>query len=197
MRQQIRENIATYITLSDDEFESYYQALTFKTFDKRQDLLRLGQICRNAFFILEGCIRYYHLVDGEEQTGQFFFEGSWYCDYESFLFDRPSEQTIQALERTTVAILSKDTLQSLFVEIPQFERFGRLMAENAFIGLRKRTESLMQLPASERYTALVNQRPKVIKRIPQKYIASYLGIRPQSLSRLRSKLRNPSFSSPR
>ncbi len=182
----VRENIAQYVRLTDAEFDLYYSKLQFNRFKKRENLHSIGQVCRNAFLIVEGCIRYYNIVDGEEHTGQFFFEGAWYSDYESFLFNRPSEQTIQALEPTTVAMLSRSATEKLFVELPKFERFGRLMAENAFMGLRRRTESLTQQSASERYEELVNNRPKVVQRIPQRYIASYLGIRPQSLSRIRN-----------
>jgi CRP-like cAMP-binding protein len=188
MRHLIRENIDAYIQLSDQEFDLYYGLLNFKTYKKKEHILAYQEVCQEAFFILEGCMRYYHIVDGEEQTGQFFFEGAWYSDYESFLFNRPSEQSIQALEKTSVASLSKQALEKLFVEVPKFERFGRLMAENAFMGLRKRTESLTQLSAIERYNVLLKNRPKVIRRVPQKYIASYLGIQPQSLSRIRSQL---------
>ncbi len=186
MKETLRKNISNYIDLSDQEFEQYFDLLAFKVFKKKAHLLTIGEVCKEAFFIYEGCIRYYNVVDGEEETGQFFFEGAWYSDYDSFLFQRPSDQSIQALEKTSVAILSKKALEQLYAEIPKFERFGRLMAENAFMGLRKRTESLTHLTGEERYNQLVTSRPKVIKRIPQHYIASYLGIRPQSLSRIRN-----------
>lgn len=185
-RKAIATDISKYLSLSEEEFDHYHGSLKVRTYKKKAALLPIGAICREAFFILEGCIRYYNELDGEEHTGQFFFEGSWYSDYESFLLERPSDQAIQALEKTTVAVLSKSTLEQLYKDIPKFERFGRFMAENAFMGLRKRTESLAQLSAQERYDQLVKTRPKVIQRVPQHYIASYLGIRPQSLSRIRN-----------
>ncbi len=191
MKEALKKDMSKYIHLSDQEFENYYDLLEFKVFKKKENLLTIGEVCKNAFFIYEGCIRYFNIVDGEEETGQFFFEGAWYSDYDSFLFQRPTDQTIQALEKTTVAILSKNALEQLYSEIPKFERFGRLMAENAFMGLRKRTESLTHLTGEERYNNLVVSRPKVIKRIPQHYIASYLGIRPQSLSRIRNNSTKP------
>ncbi len=177
-----------FISLSSDEAEYFYSLLKIKSFEKGEDIHKIGRICSKAFFILEGCFRYYNIIDGEEITGQFFFEGAWYSDYESFLLEIPSEQTMEALEPTRVAILSKTNLNKLFSELPKFERFGRLMAENAFIGLRKRTEALTHKSATDRYIELSQNRPKVIKRVPQKYIASYLSIKPQSLSRIRRKL---------
>ncbi|MEM0995359.1 MAG: hypothetical protein AAGI49_20165 [Bacteroidota bacterium] len=104
------------------------------------------------------------------------------------MLKKPSDQYIQALEKTTVAVLSREATYELYDLIPKFERFGRLMAENAFIGLRRRTETLTHLSAEERYLNLVNNRPKVIQRVPQHYIASYLGIKPQSLSRIRKRI---------
>ncbi len=180
--------MAKYISLADAEFEYFYNLLKIKTFKKGAEIHRIGKICNKAFFIIEGCFRYYNIVDGDEITGQFFFEGAWYSDYESFLFEIPSEQTMEALEPTRLAILSKNNLNKLFVELPQFERFGRLMAENAFMGLRKRTEALTHKSATERYIELSQNRPKVIQRVPQKHIASYLSIKPQSLSRIRREL---------
>ncbi len=184
----IKEDISKYVALSDEEFQYYFDLLRVKTFSRNENLHRSGEVCKQAYFIQSGCFRYYNLLDGEEQTGQFFFEGSWYSDYESFLFEKPSSQTIQALETTTVAILSKVALEKLYSRIPKFERFGRITAENAFMGLRKYTDSITHLSAEDRYKLLIKNRPKVIQRVPQQYIASYLGIRPQSLSRIRKNL---------
>ncbi len=184
----MKEDMAKYISLTKDEFQYYFDLLQFRIFERNEQLLMPGQVCKQAYFIQSGCFRYFTLVDGEEQTGQFFFEGSWYSDYESFLFEKPTNQTIEALEKTTVAILTKEALGKLYRKIPTFERFGRLMAENAFMGLRKYTESLTHISAEERYKQLIKNRPKVIQRVPQQYIASYLGIRPQSLSRIRKNL---------
>ncbi len=184
----LKASLAKFVMLSDEEFETFTDALSFKKFKKGENLHQAGKICDMAFFIQQGCVRYYNIVGDEEITGQFFFEESWYSDYESFLLNVASDQTIQALETTHVAILYKHTLDKLYVEIPKFERFGRLMAENAFIGLRRRTESLTHQAATERYVELVQDRPKVIQRVPQKYIASFLNVKPQSLSRIRKEL---------
>lgn len=184
----IRNNIQKFIQLTDDEFEYFHDLLKIQNYQEGQNLLDYGSICDRAFLILTGCIRYFNVVDGEEITGQFFFENTWYSDYESYLFNAPSQQTIQAIESTRVAILTKDALDHLYGEIPKFERFGRLMAENAFLGLRKRTEALTHQSATERYLELLEKRPKVIQRVAQKHIASYLNVKPQSLSRIRKEI---------
>ncbi len=87
-------------------------------------------------------------------------------------------------------MLSSKDLQQLYIDIPKFERFGRLMAENAFLGIRRRNEMLENQTAEERYLNLMKDRPKVFERIPQHYIASYLGIKPPSLSRIRKRIFN-------
>ncbi len=165
-----------------------YSRLRFRKLKRKELLLESGKVCSDAFFVIKGLIRYFHVVDGEEITGQFFFEGSWYTDYESFLIGIPSSQNVQALEPCEIAYLSKTVLQELYGRIPALEKFGRYMAENAYLGLRKRTETYTLLSAEQRYLALLEQRPKVIARVPQHYIASYLGIKPQSLSRIRRRI---------
>lgn len=155
---------------------------------KKELVLQEGDVCKYAYFINYGCLRYYYNVDGQENTAQFFFENGWYTDYDSFLTGKPSHQIIETLEKTQLLLLSAKDLQQLFIEIPKFERFGRLMAENAFLGIRKRSEMLENQTAEERYLNLMKERPKVFEKIPQHYIASYLGIKPPSLSRIRKRI---------
>jgi CRP-like cAMP-binding protein len=95
---------------------------------------------------------------------------------------------IEALEKTTLLVLAKTDLEKLFIEIPKFERFGRLIAENAFLGLQQRTEMYVNQSPEQRYLKLMNDRPNIFQRVPQHYIASYLGIKPPSLSRIRKRI---------
>jgi CRP/FNR family transcriptional regulator, anaerobic regulatory protein len=118
----------------------------------------------------------------------FFFENGWYTDYDSFLTGRPTQQKIETPEKTQLLLLSAKDLQQLFIDIPKFERFGRLMAENAFLGIRRRSEMLENQKAEERNLMLMKERPKVFKRITQHYIASYLSNKPPSLSRIRERI---------
>lgn len=185
---QIKAQLSSIIQLDDSEFDHFASKLQPKQLKKKELLIREGNVCKYSYFINKGCLRYFYNVDGEEHTGQFFFEHGWYTDYESYLSGHSSKQNIEALEATEILILAKTDLDKLFVEIPKFEKFGRLMAENAFLGLRYKTEMLTNLSAEERYKNLIKQRPKVIERIPQHYIASYLGIKPPSLSRIRKRM---------
>jgi CRP-like cAMP-binding protein len=185
---QLKKQINGIIDLTTEEFDHFLTVVQHREFKRKEMLLNEGEICHHAYFINKGCLRYFYNVDGEQHTGQFFFERNWYCDYESFLSGKPSRQNIEALEKTKVLMVHKAALEKLYITIPKFERFGRIMAEKAFMGLRCRTEMLANQNPEERYLRLIKQRPKLIERIPQHYIASYLAIKPQSLSRIRKRI---------
>jgi CRP/FNR family transcriptional regulator, anaerobic regulatory protein len=188
MYQQIIKQISYLINLNDNEITSFTNKLRVKKLKKKELLLQEGDICKHAYFINSGCLRYFYIVEGIENTGQFFFENNWYTDYDSFLLGKPSKQNIEALEDCEIVLLSKTDLQHLFAEVPKFEKFGRIMAENAYLGIRNKNEMLVNQTAEERYLTLMKERPKVFERVPQHYIASYLGIQPPSLSRIRRRL---------
>jgi CRP/FNR family transcriptional regulator, anaerobic regulatory protein len=188
MYDQILDRLSNFISLDKGEQEIFVSKLKVKEFGKKELILQEGDICKYAYFINSGCLRYYYNVREQENTAQFFFEYGWYTDYDSFLTAKPTQQNIETLEKTQLLLLSAKDLQQLYLDIPKFERFGRLMAENAFLGIRQRSEMLENQTAEERYLSLMKERPKVFERIPQHYIASYLGIKPPSLSRIRKRI---------
>ncbi len=188
MYEQIKEVVSSLINLNEVELNYFISKLQVKHFNRKEIILQEGQICRYAYFINRGCIRYFHNLEGEEITAQFFFENGWYTDYGSYLSGTASTQNIQAIEKTEILLLSKTDLYNLYQTIPQFEKLGRLMAERAFLGLRQRTEMLTNQTPEERYLNLIKDRPKVFERVPQHYIASYLGIKAPSLSRIRKRI---------
>lgn len=188
MYDQILKRLSQFVSLEKAEQDAFLSKLILKSFPRKELILREGEVCRYAYFINKGCLRYYYNVEGQENTAQFFFENGWYTDYDSFLTGKPTHQNIETLEDTELLLLSSHDLQQLYISIPKFERFGRLMAENAFLGIRQRSEMLENLTAKDRYLNLIKERPKVFERIPQHYIASYLGIKPPSLSRIRKQI---------
>lgn len=135
-----------------------------------------------------GSLRSFHLKDGEDITQTFFFAGNYATDYESFLTQRPSAVYIQAMEDTEVIQCHYDDLQKLYAASHTGERLGRLIAENIFLGLSLRNRHFLLDDPETRYLALMKERPKVIAHIPLKHIASYLGIKPESLSRIRARM---------
>ncbi len=182
------KSISSFVKLSEEELDQITNTLQVVTLKRREVLSSIGDVCRKVYFVDSGLLRYYQIVEGEEVTGQFFFEGSWYADLESFVSEKPSRQCAQAIEETRLLAVSRKDLYQLFEDIPKFERFGRLMAENAFIGLRRKIDRISLFTAEEAYLDLIKTRPKVSERVPQHYIASFLGIKPQSLSRIRKRL---------
>jgi CRP-like cAMP-binding protein len=188
MYDQILNRLSQFISLDKGEQDIFVSKLKVKECKKKELILQEGDICKYAYFINSGSFRYYYNVNGQENTAQFFFENGWYTDYDSFLTGKPTLQNIETLEKSEILLLSSKDLQQLYIDIPKFERFGRLMAENAFLGIRQRSEMLENLTADERYLKLIKERPKVFERIPQHYIASYLGIKPPSLSRIRKRI---------
>jgi CRP-like cAMP-binding protein len=188
MFEQILQSISRFVTLDSHEQDFFVSKLEFRKYRKKETVLQEGNVCNHIFFINKGCIRYYYTVEGKENTAQFFFENGWYTDFDSFLSGKPSRLNIQTLERTEMLLLSAKNLHEIYNEVPKFERLGRQMAENAFLGVRQRNEMLENLTVEERYLALMKERPKVFERIPQHYIASYLGVQPESLSRIRKRI---------
>ncbi len=188
MFDRLKTSLERLLPLSREEFIAFAMLLTERRLVKREPLLRAGEVCNQIAFVNQGCLRYYYLKDGNEFNGQFFFEGAWVGDYQSFLTGQPSIQYIDALEDANLLVISRADLQRLYTEQPRFERFGRLLAENVVVGSQRRTASLLFDTPEERYLKLITERPKVVERIPLHHIASYLGIKPESLSRIRKRL---------
>lgn len=177
-----------YIPLDEDECKSLATIFYPRKLAKKDHMLLPGSVCSEIAFIVKGCLRYYYLKNDVERTGQFFFENSWFTDYESWITKQPSVVGIDALEPTELLIIQFRDLERLYDQNPKFERLGRLMAENTIIGIRNRNISLLGDSPEERYLRLMKERPKVIQRVPQHIIASYLGIEPETLSRIRKKI---------
>lgn len=188
MTTKILQVIKSIVSLTEEEEQAFINILEVKLLDKKEYLLKQGEICNKITFINSGCLRAFYNVDGVENTVQFFFGDSWYTDYASFLTGNPAVENMQALEATEVVQFKKVDLYKYYETYPVFERVGRQMAENAFLSISKLNQMLTNEEPEERYLNLLKQRPEVVERIPQHYIASYLGIQPESLSRIRKRI---------
>ncbi len=185
---KIKEFIARFATFSEEELELFMQRLTKKEVSKNNYLLKGGQVCDYVSFINKGHFRSSCMVNNEDVTYNFFFDGNFLTDYSSFLTRRPSIESHQALEDAEVLLLSYADMQMIYKKAPAWEKFGRLIAEFIIIGIADRNRSMLFLSPEDQYLNLMKTRPKVIANIPQHYIASYLGIQPESLSRIRKRL---------
>lgn len=188
MISQIIQSIQSIVPLNKVEEDAFAGILEVKQFKKKEFLLQEGKICNKISFINSGCMRLFYNVNGVENTVQFFFANSWHTDYASFLTGQPTIENMQALEPCEVAQFRKTDLYKLYNLYPVFDRVGRVMAENAFLSLSKLNKMLTNEEPEQRYLNLLQQRPELVERIPQHYIASYLGIQPESLSRIRKRI---------
>jgi len=150
-------------------------------------LLRNGEICRYVTFINKGLLRYYYLSDGREICTGFLAENSYVSEYASFLTQQPAAANIDALEDCELLHLSYSDMQWMYRHYPVMETFGRRMAENLFIEVSNHNSRLLGNTPEERYSWLIAHRPFIIQRVPQYMIASWLGISPEHLSRIRKK----------
>lgn len=166
-------------------FESFLQVKQIK---KGDVLLREGQVCRELGFINHGVFRMYYLADGKEINIHFSFENDFVVNYHSFLQATPSRYFIKALEDAEIVTFNLQTLQNAYNQSQNWERFGRVMAEQSYKLTTNRVEGFMFMDAEERYMQMVKNTPHFLKRIPLYHLASYLGIERESLSRLRKKI---------
>jgi CRP-like cAMP-binding protein len=189
MYERIHANINRRITLTDEEFNHFTSFLHPKTVKKKEFLLHAGEISRHLAFVNEGCFRTYS-VDrtGEEHILQFSLEDWWLGDSYSALTQKPSTLFIEAIEDSHVYLIDNQHLEQIFTDIPKFERFFRILAQNRFIALQDRINCDLSASAEERYLDLLHRYPTLPQRVPQQYIASFLGIQPPSLSRIRKHL---------
>jgi len=183
-----RDHLSQFVNLTDEEFNDASQVFHYKTLKKRDHWLVEGEICKEVVFIIKGCLRYYQTKDGVEKTTEIFFENRWFTDFQSWLTKQPIIFSVDALEDTEMLTVTFKDLDMLYAKYPKCERIGRLIAENTIILLCDRFNSLLTHTPFERYLKLLEEQPEILDRIPQYYVASYLGIEPESLSRIRRKL---------
>ncbi len=173
---------------TEEDWHYLKQTLTVQTLQKGTALIRNGDICRQVSFINKGLLRLYYLADGKEVATGFVPENNYVSCYASFLTSQPSSENIDVLEDCELINLSFTDMQTLYNTRPVFERFGRKIAEQLFILISSQTTRLLSLSPEERYQYVIRNQPYIIQRVPQYMIASYIGITPEHLSRLRKKM---------
>lgn len=186
----IFQSIARHIELIEPEKQFFGSLLTAKTLRRRQFLLQEGEVCRHSAFVVRGCLRGYTVdANGFEHILQFAPPGWWIADMYSLLSQRPGNLSIDALEDTDVLLLPKDEQERLYREVPKFERFFRIITEKSLVTHRQRVLDNLSLSAQERYAAFCQRYPTLIECLPQKQIASYIGVTPEFLSKMRGRRR--------
>jgi CRP-like cAMP-binding protein len=155
--------------------------------EKGEHLFREGESAQHLYFIQRGLARYYYLANGVEYTGQFFDEATFVADVYALTLQLPGLQNIDVLEPTEVLVIPYVDLLLSYDADHAMERFGRRISELSMVGSQRRTASLLQQSPGERYLRFLEARPEIARRVPQFLIASYLGITPEALSRIRKR----------
>jgi CRP-like cAMP-binding protein len=186
-----RKGISKFIEFNEAEWTIVSQHLDVRKLKKKGHFAEPGLVCSEVGFILTGSVRYFNIKDGEEITGYFSFENELVSSYRSFLTREPSLNYIQALEDTQLVIITYKNMQAMLANpllAYKMERFGRLVAEHYLICYEERMSSFITKTPEERYLDLLNTGRDIIQRMPQHYIAHFLGITPVSLSRIRRRV---------
>lgn len=189
MADLLLTHIRKRVDLTDDEFHRCLEFFTHRRIRRRQFLLQEGEVCRHIAFVTEGCLRAY-TVDhkGVEHVIQFAMADWWISDLASFLGGSPATYTIDALQDSEVLLLERSARDRLLDAVPAMERFFRQLQEANYIATHRRIQDTLSASAEERYVTFLKTYPDLVEQIPQGHIASYLGITPQSLSRIRREM---------
>lgn len=186
----ILKNIAKHISLDEQEAALFTSLLTYREVRKKEHILREGDCCATISYVHGGVLRAYYLdKEGNENSIMFAIHDWWVTDIYSFATGNPAVMHIDALENSGIFQLPKKDLDRLFVQVPKFERFFRIIMQNSYIREQLRSIQNLSLSAEQRYLNFSQKYPDFMQKVSQKQIASYLGMTPEFLSAIRSKLR--------
>ena len=191
MQNNIRKNIEAKINqkLTDAEFEKLSEWFVPIQLENKMQFVTEGKVCRNLFFVNAGATHTF-IIDkkGKTHTVQFGFEGYWIGDIYSFFSGNPAIFNVETLEGTTMFAMTHADFEKACEQIPKFEMFFRILVQNGYLSSLQRIAKSFSEDAEQRYLSLIKRQPDLPQRVPLYLIASYLGIMPQSLSRIRKKL---------
>jgi CRP-like cAMP-binding protein len=191
MHELLLASIETHVSLGETEKELIRNTFTSRKFRKGQFLLHQGGVCRNQMFITKGsAITYFIDLQGNEHIIQLGIEGWWIGDFQSYVFQQQAMCNVQAIEDTEILEASYEQIQKLYQAIPLFDKFHRILTQYAYVAFQQRVLQNLSMSAEDRYLAFRDKYPKLELRLAQKYIASYLGITPEFLSRIKKKLQH-------
>lgn len=187
MQEVLFEFIQRYVSLTEAEKEAISSLDIFSTVEKGTELLREGQRSRDGYFVLSGCLRTYYFIDGEEKTTAFYTETEGITPA-CVLSGAPSEYFLATTEDSLILTMNPETEAGIFEKFPKFETLCRLLSEELLNRKQLDFDEFKMSSPEQRYLKVLEKRPDLIQRVPQHQLASYLGIKPQSLSRIRARI---------
>jgi CRP-like cAMP-binding protein len=189
MIEVLFSHIEAKVSLTDNDREMITSFFVPKKLRKRQYLLQEGDVCKNLTFIAKGLIRTYNVDEkGDEHMSVFGWEGWWLSDFNSFLTGEPAVFNIDAIEDSELLLISRADYEALTLAVPVMDRYFRILYQNSIVTKERRLMSSITHTAEEKYVKLAESNPEMIQRVPQNLIASYLGIAPETLSRIKKNL---------
>ena len=183
------DNLAKHIQLTAEEEVLFLSKTKTDYYKAKTILLNAGEICKNSYFVNSGVLRSFTINDNiVEHVLSFACQGWWIGDMYSLLSQKPGNLFIQVLEDAEVVVLSKENQEILYQEIPKLERFFRILAENSLVAHQERLMNNLSLSAEERFEKLCKKYPDLIQKVPQKQLASYIGVTPEFFSKMKSNM---------
>ena len=187
--QSILENIAKHVALTPEERQLFLSKTETKQFKAKSILLSAGEIARCTYFVNSGILRSFNINDNiVEHVLSFACEGWWMSDMYSYFSQKPGQLFIEVLEEAEVVSLSKENQEQLYREIPKLERFFRILIENSLVANQQRLMDNLSLPAEERFEKFCAKYGTLVHKVPQKQIASFIGVTPEFFSKMKARL---------
>lgn len=183
----IRQYFNKFIYLNDSEWTDFEKCIKKSNILKNEQILKQGEYCNFIAFIQEGSFRFFYDKDGEVKITAFFFPGDFVSNYRSFLTGQASDHFIEAMQDAIIYKINLLEIKSLYDKHKNIERLGRLIAENLYLSVANRLDSFLFQTPEERYKSLINRNSRLLQEVPQYMIASYLGVKPETLSRIRTR----------
>jgi CRP-like cAMP-binding protein len=185
----ILQNISKHVSLDSEEEILFLSKTETKKYDAKTILLSSGEIAKHTYFVKSGILRSFNVNDNiVEHVLHFSCEGWWMGDMYSYISGKPGNLFIEVLEDAEIVSISKESHEDLYQQIPKLERFFRILAENSLVAHQERLMDNLSLPAEERFEKFCIKYPTLIQKIPQKQIASYIGVTPEFFSKMRGRL---------
>ena len=182
------EYLHQHIPLEDDEKQFLRELLTIENHQKGEHLLKADQISQAFYYILEGSIRLYYIKEGQEKTAFFYTENEFASSYKSYVRQIPADHYLQCSENSKLIKISRDAADQLLLASPKFSQIAMLIMENEMGIYQSIISSFICLTAEERYAELLKNKPNLLQRFPQHQLATYLGVSPETLSRIRKRI---------
>lgn len=188
MQHPLISYFSRFAVLTPEETEALLDSMLVKKFKKDSFLVQEGEVYEDTYFVVKGCVRQYKMTEDNERSTNFYTEGQWIISLTSFTDAKKSDSYLRCTEDTEVVIGNEASAQVLFQSFPRFETIARAVMETVFSVQQQQMELYLTHTPEQRYLHLLKTNPDLVQRVPQYHIASYLGIEPESLSRIRKRL---------